>query len=317
MNSIETVLLAVVKIAIVVSISGFLVRKRVVAIETIRPLSSLVVTFFLPSLILSNILEKFDTSESTDWWYMPLSGLGLCAIGLVVALVGPPKVLKERRELIPASFLQNAAFLVLPLAQSLLSDSDFDTFSLTVFLFLVGYNPMLWLFGKHFMRPRESDERFAWKNVLSTPLVSCLSAIFLVLTGIRNFIPDLAIETLSFVGGATVPVATFILGATLGGMKIDFRKYWKDTLFVSFKKLIVVPAIALLLMTLIPWTYSTPLISLLLILQASSPPATSLAIQCQAYGGNTERIASILLGSYILCIFTIPMWILIMQKILN
>lgn len=315
MNSIETVLLAVLKIAIVVSISGFLVRKRVVSPEAIRPISSLVVTFFLPALILSNILGKLDTTSSPDWWLTPICGLSLCAIGLAIALIGRPRILKERRELIPASFLQNAAFLVLPLAQSLLGHQDFETFSLMVFLYLVGYNPMLWLLGKYFMRPREADEPFKWKNVLSTPLVSCLSAIVLVITGVRDYIPDLAIETLGFIGDGTVPIATFVLGATLGGLKIDFAKYWRDTLFVSVKKLIIVPGIVVFLMTLIPWTHSTPIITLLLVLQAASPPATSLAIQSQAYGGNTDRIASILLGSYLLCIVTIPMWILVAQNV--
>lgn len=314
MNNIETVLYAVIKLALVVVVSGSLVRAKIIAKETIRPLSQLVVTFFLPALILSNILGKLDTQETPNWWTMPLCGVGLCFLALGIAIVAPSKVLRERRELIPASFLQNSAFLVLPLAQSLLGEQDYATFSLMVFLFLIGYNPMLWLFGKHFMRPKEENEAFAWKNILSTPLLSCVLAIFLVLSGLRDFIPNMAMENLAFIGEGTVPLATFILGATLGSMKIDIRPYWKDIVFVAIKKLIIVPAIVFGAILYIPWLYSTPVVALFFILQAASPPATSLAIQAQAYGGNTDRIGSILLGNYALCIITIPVWILLMQR---
>tara|TARA_B110000037_G_scaffold221540_2_gene292890 strand:+ start:2145 stop:3098 length:954 start_codon:yes stop_codon:yes gene_type:complete len=315
LNNLTTVLLAVAKIALVVSISGFLVRKRVVSREVIKPISALVVTFFLPALIFSNILGKLDIQTSPNWWYLPFTAIVMTAIALLIALIGPSKVLKERREIIPASFLQNAAFLILPLGQALLSRDDFDIFTLSVFLFIAAYNPCLWLFGKHFMRKRSNNEPFLWKNILSTPLIASLASLTLVLTGIRDIIPNLFIETAGFIGAGTVPVATFVLGATLGGLNIDFQKYWKDTLFVASKKLFVIPALMITAMHFIPWLHSSPLLLLFFILQAASPPATTLAIQSQTYNDNSERIASILFGTYLLCIITIPAWILVAQSL--
>lgn len=315
MENLSTVLFAVCKIALVVAISGFLVRRRIIPKEAIKPISSLVVTLFLPCLILYNILAKFTVDSNPDWWYIPLSSVIMTGAGLGLALIAPRRVLRERREIIPASFLQNAAFLVLPLAQSLLTGKALDDFTLTVFLFLPVYNSFLWLLGKHYMRKRTDNEPFAWKNILSTPFICSIGALFLVLTGLRDFVPQLVIDTTEFIGQGAIPVATFVLGATLGGLKIDFKLYWKDTVFVCFKKLIVIPALTILAMHFVPWLHSTVALALFFILQAAAPPATTLAIQSQAYNDNSERIASILFGSYLLSIVTIPLWILVMQTI--
>ena len=53
----------------------------------------------------------------------------------------------------------------------------------------------------------------------------------------------------------------------------------------------------------------------LLVIEAASAPAVGLILQVKTYGGNEQKVGSLMLLSYIACIFTLPLWIAIWELV--
>ncbi len=118
----------------------------------------------------------------------------------------------------------------------------FDTFALYVFLFILGYNPVLWSLGK-FLISGASSDRPLWRGLLTPPFVANIVAIIAALTGATALLPRPALEAVSLIGSAAVPVATLVLGAVLGSVTIRFRSILADAVRTMGVKLLVLPAL--------------------------------------------------------------------------
>lgn len=309
-----TVFQAVAQIGLVILFAGWLVRRGIIPAEGVKLISDTVINVFLPCLIFSNIIVRLQPSEFTDWWLLPLSASLLLLVGWSIAQVLFRNAGEARRELIPLAFLQNAGYLVLPIAKVILKD-DFDQFALYCFLIILANNPLLWLIGKHYLRRRETDEPFKWRMLLSPPLYANIIALTLVMTGLRDYTPSVIIETASFLGEGAVPLATFALGASLGSLDLNFRRYLKPGSLVIFQKLFLMPAAILTIMAFVPWLRSNPTLLLLFTLQAASAPATTIILQSKSYNDNSERVGTIIVMCYIVCIISIPLWVSIAQAL--
>ncbi len=158
---------------------------------------------------------------------------------------------------------------------------------------------------------RDRDEAFQWSHILSPPIYANIVALFLVATGTRDYLPDVILTTATFLGQGAVPLGIFVLGATLGTLNIDLRRYLKPGSLVVLQKLFIMPAIVLGAMALVPWMRSDPLLVLLFILQGASPPATSLILQSQSYSDDSERVGTITIICYLVCMVSIPLWVVL------
>lgn len=313
-NQFFAVFQAVAQIGLVVLFAGWLVHRKIIPASGVKLISDTVITVFLPCLIFSNIVGSFYPSEFKGWWILPLSSALMISIGWAISFPLFSRTGEAKRELMPTAFLQNAAYFVLPLAKIILQE-DFDRFALHVFLFILAHNPLLWLIGKHYFLKRSHNEPFHWKQLLSPPIYANIIALTLVATGLRPYVPPVIVDTASFLGEGAVPLGTFALGATLGTIKIDFRRYFKVGSLVVLQKLFLMPLIVLGAMALIPWLRSSPILILLFILQGASPGATSLVLQSKSYNDNSERVGTIIVICYIVCAFSIPFWVAIAQAL--
>ena len=303
-----TVFEAVVQIGLVVLFASLLVRRNVIPKTGVKLISDTVITVFLPCLIFSNIVGRFEPSEFSYWWALPLSATLITIAGWGISTALFARMGPEKRELKPVAFLHNAGYFVLPIGQMMLG-GEFEQFALYVFLYILANNPLLWLIGKHFLRKREQDEVFQWSQVLSPPIYANIIALFLVATGARAYLPDVVLNTATFLGEGAIPLGIFALGATLGTLDIDLRRYLKPGILVLLQKLFIMPLVVLGAMALIPWMRSDPLLVLLFVLQGASPPATSLILQSKSYSDDSERVGTITVMCYIVCVISIPFWV--------
>ncbi len=310
LNQFFVVFQAVAQIGLVVVFAGWLVRRKIIPASGVKLISDTVITVFLPCLIFSNIVGGFYPSEFKGWWILPLSSAVLISIGWAISFPIFYRTGDAKRELMPAAFLQNAAYFILPLGKIILKE-DFDQFALYVFLFILAHNPLLWLIGKHYFLKREANEPFQWKQLLSPPIYANLIALSLIVTGTRPYVPTFVVDTATFLGEGAVPLGTFALGATLGSIHINFRRYFKVAGLVVLQKLFIMPLIVLGFMALLPSLRSSPVLILLFTLQGASPCATSLILQSKSYSDNSERIGTIIVICYVVCAFSIPLWVAI------
>jgi len=114
---------------------------------------------------------------------------------------------------------------------------------------------------------------------------------------------------MDLLGEATVPLANFILGAVLGSISFRIRPYIADALRVAGVKLLLIPLLALLILHFTKWFSDDALLCNFFILQAASPPATGLILQVKNYGGDVQKVSSLMLVCYSLCVLTLPFWL--------
>lgn len=298
---------AMAQILIIVIAAGLLVRKGIFKDEYLKGLSELTVNVLLPTLIFAKTLKTFKPEEHTTWWLIPLIGMSMALGGLALGALFSLKKLKTKQYLLTLSGIQNSGYLVLPVGQIVFPE-QFDEFALYVFLFIMGFNPILWSLGKFFATASE-ELKFSYKQFITPPLVANIGSVILVLIGVNKFIPDIIVNPIDLIGSATVPVATFILGATLGSISIKQLAPTVDIIKVVSVKLFLIPAITILILYSLNINISNPLLCSLLVIEAAAAPAANIIVMIRKYGGPKQYAGSIMLICYLLNLVTMPFWI--------
>ena len=298
--------LAILKVFVVVLAAGILVRRGVLTDTMVTSLSTVTVVLFLPCLIFSKVVANFEPRTIELWWALPIAGLLMPVLGLVPAAVAFARELPEKRSMLALASMQNAGYLVLPVGLALFPD-EFDRFALYCFLFILGFNALLWSLGKVLVT--NGQRNGGWKGLITPPLVANLAAVTLALTGFDRFIPAVFIDAVDLVGQAAVPVATVVLGAILGGVAFRLRPYLWDAVRVLTIKLGLLPAATIVLVHATGLGASDPLLAKFLILEAAAAPASGLILQVRTYGGDEQKVGSLMLLCYAACMVTMPLWL--------
>ncbi len=300
------------RIFVVVLIAGVLVRKKIINQEQINGLSKATVMVFLPSLVFSNTLKNFDPSALAYWYLLPLLGAGMSLFAFLLGRLVFFKDYTENKDMIAIASMQNAGYLVLPVGQLLFPD-HFEQFAVVTFLFLLGFNPVLWTVGKYLSTSAQRTVRPTWKDFITPPATANLLSLLIVILGIQHIFPLFLLDSLNLVGGAAVPTATFILGATLAGVSVKHLPKFKDTARVVLIKYLLVPGITMTLLILFNIPAINPLIANFLMIQAAAAPAVGVILQTRTYGGNAEKVSGMMLIAYILCLLAMPTWMAFWQ----
>ncbi|OHB59111.1 MAG: hypothetical protein A2Y12_12840 [Planctomycetes bacterium GWF2_42_9] len=312
-NSFTTTFWAVFQILLIAIAAGLLMRKNILTQEQLKAISAIGVRILLPCMTFSNIIINFKPAEFKLWPILPISAILMVGTGIIFALILFWPNINTKKHLFAPAALQNAGYLILPIGQFLYPD-QFDKFAMYCFLFILGLSPLLWSMGKYLVSSAP-DEKLTIKSLFTPPFVASIVAILLVLLRLQRFIPDPILKSTDLLGSATVPIATFILGAVLGTISFSIKSYALDAAKVLVIKLLLVPIITIGILLLTGLNKNFPLLCDLLVLQSSSSPATGLILQIKHYGGNEQEIGSILLLSYLACIITMPFWLAVWKMI--
>lgn len=315
-------LMSIAQIFFVVLVAVILVRKRLLNQEHIHGLSIGLVDVFLPCLSFTSIVSKFRPDKFESWWVLPFTGIGMAALGLLLGWLLFCREMPGKRNMIPLAGIHNGAFLILPLG-AVLFPGRFEEFSMYVFLFIMGQSLAVWTIGKQLVTTAE-DSRFNVKGIITPPMIATISSVVLVLLGgyplffteaggggnsfLRIFMSTL-FDAAKLLGQATVPLSLFILGGVLGSITISFRSYFFDFFRVILVKYILVPLTTVIAVYFSGIWHHLPLLAVFFVIQSSSAPATLIMIQVKKYGGDEQKIGSILLFSYLVCLFVLPIWV--------
>lgn len=306
-------LAALGKVAIVIMAAAWLVRRGVFNESHTRALTAVVVNLALPCLIFGSIIQDFNVEAYPHWWKYPLVGAALTFGSLGVARLVFWRSRERGLSLRALASFQNAGYLILPIGEALFP-GQFTHFSVILFLMLLGYMPLLWSVAK-FMISHQQGTRISLSQVFTTPFYSSLLAIALVLSGLDRFVPEIGLGAVRLVGGSCVPLATIVLGMTMGALKVSRMPSAWDTTRVVALKLVLIPALMFVALKYTGFS-SGPLESAFWILEASSPPATALALQAIHYGGDEQLVCGVLVVSYLAALLTMPLFFCLVEVLL-
>jgi hypothetical protein len=311
-NTFLSVFQGIIKIFFIAGIAGILVWRKVIRQSFIDGLSNIMVYAFLPAMIFSTIISGFNPQQERYWWIIPLAAIIVTLAGLGIAALAFIPDFKKHRNILPLACMPNAAYLVLPIGEFLYPD-QFEQFAVYCFLVVLGLNPVFWTVGLFFVTGRKKAD-FHWKQLLTPPFLVNIISILIVLSAVHKYIPPVLTDSIDMLGQATVPSATFILGATLASTLKSLPGFW-ITLRITFVKFVVVPVMVILILLALKVHKTNILLADEMVIQSAAAPATALIIQARTFGGDIKKIGGVTFVSYLITMIAIPVWLTVWKII--
>lgn len=315
-----------------------LVRSGLIRKESFRTLSTLLFYVTLPCFLFTKIVANFDWPRLKACWLLPVSCWVFIALGLGLGWA----VARLTRcsddfvcGIMTSSAFGNSGYLPIPLVAAVATifpcftgQSDAEAHGIAyISAYLVGFTPVLWIVGYGLLSPG-GFRPICWSRIFTPPVIGILSGTTVALlpflkcqlstsTGILN----VAFRATELLGSGTIPLALLVLGASFAegpGQRGSLRlKTLAGGLAV---RLVILPLVALAyIMTLRRWGATIDLMmALVLVIQTGSPSANNLVIMCNLSNQPIEgRMATVLFWSYLFCIITLTLFIMLTVKLLG
>lgn len=274
-----------------------------------RKLSSLVINWTCPALILSSAM----TGDLPDRRYiLPLLGISAFTyVVLTAAAWGLSRVLTKRIEnrgiLSFAMVFGNVGFMGYPVVASIFGQQAVFYAAVlnvvnTFAVFTIG--TMMITGGQGSDR-----ERFSKKVLYSTPMISAYLSMLIVALGIDN-IPGYVSQPLTMIGNITVPAALLIIGSSMSQLPLRALLGTPVVYVTTLLRLCLLPVgVHFLCLALGFDPYVTSINTVVI----AMPVATYGTILCLKYNRDTTLIAELTFITTLLSMITIPLLVLLLR----
>jgi predicted permease len=284
----------------------FLVKKNILGPDGLDSLSRLVIEITLPVLIFCQLVKDFSFTLYPDWWIFPLISIAITLAGLVIAAIfmGFIRGAQHKMQFLSLVAFQNSGYLPLVMVAALLPKDKTDAMFIYLFLFLLGFNLVMWSLGVYMLCFHEK-KKFELASLFSPPVVATLLSLVLVFLGLNKLMPDIVLKPLRMVGDSTLPLAMFVVGGNLAEIRLGHVDT-KAIFLVILTKLIILPLLGLVLII----KFNLPeLMGLLILIQLAMPSATSLSVITRHYKKEDLLISQGIFFSHIAGILSIPIFL--------
>ncbi len=298
--------LAVSQIFILGAIGFFLIKRNILKELGLDALSRLVIEVTLPILIFCQLVKDFSFSLYPDWWIFPLISIGVTAAGLLVGafLSVFIKGSQNKLQFLGLVVFQNSGYLPLALVAALLSKEKMDSMFIYIFLFLLGFNLIIWSLGVHILTFARA-KKFELGSLFSPPVAATIFSLLFIYFGLSKSVPDFILKPLKMAGDCTLPLALMVVGGSLAQIRLKHIDK-KAMFFILLAKLIILPLLGIWLIAV----FKLPeLIGLLIIMQLSMPSAVTLSVIIRHYKKEDLIISQGIFFSHILSIITLPLFL--------
>lgn len=291
-----------------IGILGFwIIGRRHLPANALGLLTSIAIDIALPSIVLANIITDFFPQDYPGWWNLPLWWLGFSFVAIALSLLASLMAKKETRgEFAMSLFFQNGIFFPLIVIAGIVTDSGALLVQLFLFIFL---QPSL-VFSTYplFFRDKLQETKLRWIRIVNPVLVMTVIGIFIVLVGVRDYVPPFLVTIVTMIGAMAIPLFMLILG---GNVYNDFmyqgkegkKIYAAEVIKFTLVKNLLFPLVFLGLLILIRPEDS---VALIIILQAAAPPITAIPIFTERSGGNRAITSQFIVASFLFAIVSIP-----------
>jgi len=287
---------------------GFLIVKaKLLNSEDSKILSIIVLYLIIPCVII-NAFQVDYTPQTVKGLLIALAGSVMTQVILLIVVSILGRVFHLNEVEVASIYYSNSGNLIVPIVMFILGKE----WVLYGCVFMSVQLVFIWTHCKKIIS-RESV--YDWRKiVLNINMISIAIGIVLFLT--RIHLPEDINSTLSAVGGMIGPASMIVTGMLFAGM--DFKQIFasKRVYFVTFLRLIVVPAIALVLIKfsyLASLSSNGPKIMLIVFLAIITPSASTVTQMCQVYENDSQYASAINVVTTLLAIITMPLMVMLFQ----
>ena len=297
--------LAIFEIFLLGAIGYFLVKKNILGAEGLNALSRLVIEITLPVMIFVQLIKGFTFHLYPNWWIFPLISIAITVIGLVIGEIFTVFIKGSQHKLQFLSLVafQNSGYLPLALIAALLPKAQQEPMFIYLFLFLLGFNLVIWSFGVY-MLSFHQNKKFELGSLFSPPVIATILSLFFIFLGLNRFLPGSLLKPLGLVGDCTLPLAMFVVGGNLAEIQLKHVDIKAVALVTIIKLILPLLGLALIMKLKIDF-----LIGLLIMMQLAMPPATSLSVILRHYKKEDLLISQGIFFGHIISILLIPVFL--------
>lgn len=298
--------LAVTQIFLISAIGYFLVKKGMLKASGLDIISRLVIEVSLPLLIICQLMKNFRFTLYPKWYIFPLISIGITLAGLIAGgiFTGFIKGLKYKLQFLSLVTFQNSGYLPLALVATLLPIEKIDIMFIYIFLFLLGFNSIMWSLGVY-MLTFSRVKKFELGSIFSPCVIATVFGLIFIFFGLNKIIPEFIYRPLKTLGDCTLPLAMLVTGGSLA--LIELKEIDKRAiLLLILTKLVILPLLGLGLII----KFRLPeLLGLLIIIELAAPSAVSLSLITRHYKKEDLLISQGIFFSHIASLITIPVFL--------
>lgn len=280
-------------------------RRGMITEQGSRDLSNVLLYAVIPCVILRSYMSEFSTEK--------LRAMGLSALIAVIAFAASIAVAyltcgtRHRIENFAVAF-GNAGFIGIPLVTAVFGpEAAFYVVSFSTFA-----NLLQWTYGIVIISGKK--ETMNLRMVFVNPVFISM-VIGIALFVLQPTLPTVVTGTIGYIADGNTVLAMIILGYYLS--KVQLRGLFADVRLYLFSalRLLVVPAVTILVF--LPFPFARGEITLITLIAAATPIASSTAIFAQKFDQDYRRAVSYVCLSTILSVATLPLVMLFPERLLS
>ncbi|MDP2941463.1 MAG: AEC family transporter [Candidatus Omnitrophota bacterium] len=297
---------AMAQIFLLGALGYFLCKKGALGEEGLDALSRLTMNITLPMMIFCQLIRDFNFALYQDWWIFPLLSIAITVLGLAVGgLCGVfLRGQQHRLQFLSLVGFQNSGYLPLALFAALLPKEKLDTIFIYLFLFLLGFNLLMFSLGVYILN-FSKEKKIEPAGLFSPPVAAVALSLLLVFLGLNKALPEFIFRPMKLLGDSTLPLAMLVVGGNLAQIRLKAVDKKAIALLVA-AKLILLPALGILLIL----KFRLPeLIGLLILVELAVPSATTLSVIIRHYKKEDLLISQGIFFSHIFSILTLSLFL--------
>lgn len=270
------------------------------------PMAELLMTIFLPATIIQSLLGEREESFLRDATIVFFIGIILYvvlgALSLFFARVCKIRPYRRGTWALCATFPNNG-FMGYPIILAMLGQ---EALALAAVMG-VSFSAIFYTWGAHIISTDKKDsqtEKVSLKEALITPTnIATLVGILCFVFGIQ--IPEVLLTPISLCANVSTPLSMMIIGIKLAEIKKLKSAINMDVITASLFKLIIFPAIAVLVLSRI--TLPNSVIMPMIVLTVAMPTAAVVSVITEKYSINCDLAAEVTFFTGMCCIVTVPL----------
>lgn len=294
----------IVAMFLMMAVGFSLFRFKMIDDHSVAHMSNVVLYAASPAII----LQSFATQFSFDKLFGALWCFGLSAVITGVAIAITRAIYGADRPLSQMSIIfTNSGFIGLPLVQNVIGPE----YAFYVSMCMAAVTFFLWTYGIYLVS--QDSREVSLKKVFTNPGVFTLGIGFIVFVGNVTY-PEVLDSALSGLGNVNAGLAMVILGAYLAQADIRSLLLDKWVYLASFLRLIIVPAVFLVILMVVPGLSLA--VKLTLLITFATPSGGVTAMFSQKYGSNYQYGVGLVAFSTLFSLLSMPAVIALALKVL-
>lgn len=306
MMSYSQLLLTLLPVFALIAVGILLRRMEWVTEKGEEALFNLVIKVTFPCLIFESVSLNPALRDASNVFMPPLAGFVLTLTSMAVAwyvarLLGLT-IGHGLRTFALAVGMTNYGYLPLPLMDALFGPES----RAVLLLHNAGVEAAVWTGGVLVVTGLSPVQ--GWRKLINPPAVALLLATIVNLTGTGVYVPDVARSVIHSLALCAIPLGLLMTGASFSPHLEDPRNLINPRVvgIAWLLRLALLPWLILLVARFVPMPVE---LQRVLVVQAAMPSGVLTVIVARVYGGQPLVAMQIVLGTTVVALFTIPLWI--------